>query len=116
MEYTLSEIEPAASTVMLDKEYKLRVFNVNDAVFFEQKYGSGYYLKKLKESPTSILTEIAYMLINYDEDGNKLELFKSIQDFRKMLNIRMLNKSNLLDKTMEAYGFCFKSVETPKKK
>lgn len=98
----------ADSIIIKDKTYQMHTYSAYDVVYFENKYGVGFFLDMLAKKPTTLLTEIAYRLI----DGIEID-YKTIDDFRKALSDNESKKSQIVEKTLAAAGkfFAVKEVE-----
>ena len=98
MKYELRDVIPQAQDILIaGKNYKLNVFTLDDAAYFDEKYGTAKFYLLMKTAPVAIFTEIAYKLITPCE-------WVTLTDFRKTMTPQEAAANDLIGKTMLTVG------------
>ena len=110
--YEWKDITPTEEEFVLKgKTYKLRPATMRDSIYFESKYGLMTFYKMFAEKPASIMTEIAYRLM---DDDNKKQ-FPTYEIFLDSFTTADINNSKMLECAMKAVGHLLveKEVDEP---
>jgi hypothetical protein len=96
----LKDVEAKADELTIKgRQYHMRIYTAYDVCYFEDKYGAGFFIDRLKKSPTSMLSEIAYRIT----EGLQAD-YPTIDDFRKVLDENETRNSKIIEKTFAAVG------------
>lgn len=98
MHYELKDITPQPSEIEIaGKKYQMRVFTLDDAIYFDEKYGSAVFYTRMRTRATAMYAEIAYRLITPCE-------WPTFADFAKSMTPQAAAQADLINKTMAAAG------------
>lgn len=81
------------------KQYRMLIWTAYNVCDFEQKYGINFFMEGLAKRPTSLLTEIAYVLLENIKDD-----YPTLDDFRKALDENEQRNSKIIEACFAAVG------------
>jgi hypothetical protein len=105
-EYELKDVLRTDRPIVFNgKQYKMRYFSVGDQIYFEGQYDRLEFFKKVANCETKILSEIAYQLMAYTDEGKETEFYKdypSMRIFQYKLPARLSKESQELENAVIA--------------